>query len=410
MERAIPRVFSAVVMLLLAALTSPTVVGVYSIVTLMFTAAQSATDTAVRQVLIRAVTDPAGGPFLRRYTRVAPVISSLAIAGLIFALWLAGTVESVETAVELLPIALAPYFAAFGVRSVGELQAVGRWKTLAQGQMWAAVVSLVVSVPVMLLTHSVLGPALQLLLVEAVFALWCRREAAQVDVPMIDPGPQATSLRSDMTSMSAFSLIAWFQGQAERVLMASFVGPAALGTYSTASAVARAPGEALAASTSNVVRTAVARAETPSEVREAAEGTLSRSLLLAGAAVLVSIVAAIVLRPLLGPKWHEALAIVPILSISAFPSMLSWSSAVLQVRMGQGWHTLWAPLVGITFAVGIAVAAGHSLVLASYLVVARDLAVVTVGFLLVRDAAPWTSYARCWAIVLVLGVITYFIV
>ena len=410
LERAIPRVFSAVVMLLLAGLTSPQVVGVYAMVTLMYTAAQAATDTAVRQVLIRAVTDPSGGAFLQRYKRTAPIVSAALIVALIVVLWQTGVVPSVEMALELLPIAGAPFFSALGIRAVGELQATARWKVLAQGQMWAAILSLAISVPVMLLTHSVLGPALQLLLVEAIFAFWCLRSTKGLEVPQYDSSAESPTLRSDMISMSAFSLVAWFQGQAERVLMASFVGPAALGAYSTASAVARAPGEALAASTANVVRTAVAQAETPAEVREAAERTLSKSMLLAGGAVAASIVAALVLRPLLGPNWHEALAIVPILSISAFPSMLSWSSAVLQVRVGQGWHTLWAPLVGIAFAIAIAFAASTSLVLASYLVVARDLAVVTVAFWLARSAAPWRTYGLCWIVVGVLGLITYLMV
>lgn len=408
-ERALPRAFSAVVMLMFAALTDPSTVGIYGIVTLMYTAAQATTDTAVRQVLLRAVSEPAGEAFLRNYQRFAPILSSAAILGLLIAMKLTGVVPTWTMALELSPIAVAPWFAAWGIPAVGTLQALGRWRTLAQGQLLASFISLAVSVPLMLTTRSVVGPSLQLLLMEAVLAVWCVRAARGLQAPIAASPATTRTLRADMTSMSAFSFVAWAQGQAERALMVIFVGTSALGSYTTASAIARAPGDALAASTANVVRTAVAPARSPREVRDAAEKALMRAMVLAAAAVAVSVVAAYFLRAPLGPQWSEALAIVPILAISAFPSMLSWTSAVLQVRVGRAWQTLWAPLVGLLFAVGIAAAAAHSLPLASYLVVARDLAVVTVGFLLIRNAAPWRAYFMCWGAVLVLCAGTLFL-
>lgn len=406
----LPRAFSALLMLMLAGYTGTETVGIYAMVTLMYTAVMAATDSAVRQVIIRAVTEPEGRRFLRRYQLAAPIAGVLLIGGLIIVLRLTGTISTWRMAAELGPIALAPIASAAGISAVGRMQLNGQWNALARGQFIASALSVGVAIPLLMAQHSIFGPALQTLLAEGIMALFCLHMAgalprrAQYDVP---PTPGQKSIESDWTSMAAYSLLAWAQGQAERVLLGGLAGPGVLGTYSMASNVGRSAGDALAASTANVTRAAVATHGDPKEIQRVTEHTMRRTLLLALMAFGASVVLAAVLRPILGEEWQEALSIVPVLAISAVPSVLAWTGSVLQLRAGRGWTTLYAPLAGVALAIIIAIAASHSLLLAAYFVVLRDLVVVTVAFLLVRAYAPWRAYALCWGAVLVLSPLAY---
>lgn len=411
LERAFPRAFSAVLMLLLAGLTSPTWVGIYSMISLMYSGIQAGTDSAVRQVLMRAVTEPEGATFLRWYRTLAPAIALVCIGGLIVVLRFMGVIPSWAVAAELSPMAFAPIFPALGIKALGTLQLEGRWMALARGQFWASVLSVGLAIPLLLKTHNLLAPALQTLLAEALMTAYCIYQVhAKKQTTPVTEVPAVThekTIAGDMASMSVYALLSFAQGQAERILLGGLAGASVLGSYSTASAVGRAAGDSLAASTANVTRAAVVSHSDPKDIRDATEHALSRTLILAFGAAVASTVLALVLRPLLGPQWYTALAIVPILAISSFPSALAWTGSVLQVRVGRGWTALWAPLVGTGLAVGIAFAAAHSLVVAAYLVVARDLIVATIAFVTVRDCAPWRAYRMCCIAIAVLGPLAY---
>ena len=406
-ERALPRGFSAGLMLLLALLTSPGLVGVYAYVILLYTAIQAATDMAARQVLMRALREPEGPAFLRQYRRTVPVFASLSLLALILFLRQRGVVDSWALAAQLLPLALAPIPMALGLASVGKLQAAGRWHVTARVQLVATLGSFAITLPLLLLTRSLVAPALQALLAEILVATLCYRAARDIHLEPIPPAPGSRSLRADMVTMSILALAAWSQGQAERVFFGIFIGPRELGTYTTASAIARAPGDALAASTGNVLRSQLATVHSAHDIRAIAETTLKKALFLAGAGFLAAVALSVGLRFVMDPQWDKSLDIVPVLALSAFPSVLSWSAAVLQLRAGKSWQTLWAPAVGIGMAVLIVFVAHTSLFLASYIVVLRDFVTVNVAFLFIRRAAPWRAYTLCWIITAVLGVIVY---
>ncbi|MGO4957015.1 lipopolysaccharide biosynthesis protein [Luteococcus sp. Sow4_B9] len=412
LERMLPRAFSALLMLMLAGYTGTETVGIYAMVTLMYTAVMAGTDSAVRQVIIRAVTEPEGRRFLQVYRLAAPLVGVVLIGGLILVLRLNGTIGSWTMALELMPIALAPIASAAGIAAVGRMQLNGQWRMLARGQFLASAISVGIAIPLLMVQRSIFGPALQTLLAEGIMAIFCIRMAGAMPRRgdyEVAATPEQKSIRSDWTSMAAYSVLAWLQGQAERVLLGGFAGPSVLGTYSMASNVGRSAGDALAASTANVTRAAVASHGDPKEIQRVTEHTMRRTIALALMAFAASVVLAAILRPILGEDWNEALSIVPVLAISAVPSVLAWTGSVLQLRAGRGWTTLYAPLAGVALAIIIAVAASHSLLLAAYFVVLRDLVVVTIAFLMVKDYAPWKAYGLCWAAVLVLSPIAYWL-
>lgn len=412
LERMLPRIFSALLMLMLAGYTGTETVGIYAMVTLMYTAVMAGTDSAVRQVILRAVTEPEGRRFLRAYRIAAPAVGMLLVGGLIVGMRLTGTIETWRMALELMPIALAPVASALGIAAVGRMQLNNQWNALARGQFLASMLSVAIAIPLLIHQRSIFGPSLQTLLAEGIMAAFCVRMAGVTPRRgsyEVAPTPDQKSITSDWTSMAVYSILAWAQGQAERVLLGAFAGPAVLGTYSMASNVGRSAGDALAASTANVTRAAVASHGDPKEIQRITEHTMRRTIALALGAFGASVVLAAVLRPILGVEWREALSIVPVLAISAVPSVLAWTGSVLQLRAGRGWTTLYAPLAGVALAVLISIAASHSLLLAAYFVVLRDLVVVTVAFLMVREYAPWRAYALCWAVVLVLCPLAYFL-
>lgn len=397
-ERAIPRLSSALVVLVLAAFTSPHYVGIYNLVTLLYTAIQVTIDSGARFAVIRVLTEPGGLRIMNRYRLVMPFVAFAILSGLMLFLRWKGILENWGEFFQVLPVALAPGFGALGLVYVGTLQATEQWGMLARLQLRAALAGLAVGGTTLVLTHSLLGPALQLAVTEGVFALLCWWRARKNTEPLPRTAPGRRSITSDMATMSGYALMAWFQGQAERLFMSVFAGTAALGTYSAGSAVGRAPSDALAASTANVVRVGVAHKHRHASIRRTSERLLLRALVLAFAGVALSVVAGLVLRPLLGPKWDTAMSMVPFIAMVAFPSVLSWSASVLLVQTGRAWHTFAAPVTGVILSVAIAWAASFDLHLAATLLVIRELAVVLVCFLLLRATAPWRAFGLCTAL------------
>lgn len=391
-ERALPRVSSALVILTLAAFTSPHYVGIYNLVTLIYTAIQVTIDSGARFAVIRVLTEPGGMRIMNRYRAVMPVVAFVILAGFMLFLLHNGTLENWGEFLQVLPVALAPGFGALGLLYVGTLQATNQWGTLARMQLRASVAGLAVGGAVLVMTRSLLGPSLQLAVTEGTFALLCWRAARRSTEPLPRSTPGEKSILSDMTTMSGYALMAWLQGQAERLFMTVFAGTAVLGTYTAGSAVGRAPGDALAASTANMVRVGVADKETPDEIRDASDHYLFRALILAVAGVVVSQVAAIVLTPVLGEEWRPAMAMVPFIAMVSFPGVLSWAASVLLVRTGAAWKTFVGPVIGIVFGAVIAWVASFNLQLAATVLVLREFAVVLTAYLLVGRAAPWRSF------------------
>lgn len=403
LERAFPRFASSLSMVVLAVMTDPLNVGLYAIVTLAYTFQLAITEGASRQIIVRMVTEEAGSHFFQRYRVAAPAVGVLVILITLTATALAGAWPDMGTLALATPIIAAPLANAMGLKAVGTLQVAGAWRSLARNQLVASTVGVLVGVPLVIATQSFFGCVLQAVLQETVFTYLCIVGVAHVEPPRIrsSTGP---SLRSDMLHMGVYTGGSWLQGQSERVFIASTAGAQSLGYYTFASALARAAADSLADSSANLLRASLIAPSEAASVRTTAERIINHALLLATLAVLFAIgVSEIVFRPLLGDNWREALDAVPILALLAFPAVLARNAAVLQVAMASARKAVLSPVVGISFAPFIAWLSQDELRLAALLVVAREMAVVTVAFLSVRKASPWRSYYWCWALVLGLG-------
>jgi O-antigen/teichoic acid export membrane protein len=403
LERLLPRLASALLLLILAALTNPSVVGVYSWALLGYTAYQALTDAAIRQVMVRAVHSYNGLAFLVTYRAWASIGGFLGVGSVVVLLFM--HTNDAATLI-LLPIAFAPACTAAGMLSVARLQVAGKWAVLARGQLVAATISLSVSLPCLLVTQNLLAGGLQVLLTEGIFAIWCVRNASNLDrVPALAGG---ASPKSEFFGMSAYSGLAWTQGQGDRFLLGVFAGTTQLGNYAFATAIARSLGDAMASATANVLRAETSTIDVlqPDRFRAVASRVLVRGLVIVTVVIIATDIATeFVLRPILGDEWAVPLGIVPILAIATLPSVLAWSSSVFHVSAGRTRRALWTPLVGIMFALPIAFVASNNLEHAAWIVVVRDVTVVTVSFLSAGRRAPWTVYLLCMALVVILSTI-----
>lgn len=396
-ERLLPRLLAAGMVFVLAALTNPGVVGVYTAATLLYTAIQALSESAVRQVLPRVILRQS---FMARYISLTSAIACSVLVLGIGAIWLVTRDKSGYAALVMLPLALAPALNARGLPAVGQLQANGRWAALARSQLIATFTAFVLTVPITFATGSSLGAALYLPLAEGLNALLaCRasREVATPDQSTLDADPR---LGHDLRYMALYSGGAWLQGQADRVLLGLLSGASTLGTYSVASSLARSLGDPLAASTANLLRVDLSRVgSSVEEAKSAARRVMLRGLALATGAAVVSVAfARLIAAPILGPQWHAAINVLPILALTCIPSALNWSGSALQVHLGRARSSLAIPIVGVLFAPVIAIVATHTLDAAAWIVLAREFAVCITSFAFARRIVPWAVFGAASAI------------
>lgn len=403
-ERVLPRLASAVLLLLLAAITSPQEVGLFNWATILYTAVMAVTDGAVRQIVLGAVSHPEGRLFLRRYRKVAMAASTVCLSAGFLGLYLYLPQGQKNNVVLLVPMMIGPILSIINISNLGLLQQGQQWRKLAAGQLLAAMASLLVAVPVILLSQSVLGCVLGLIIAEGTFVIWCRVNVRRMKLAadVKDRPLRETSFARSFRQMAIYSGLAWIQGQTDRILIGLLAGTAALGVFSLASALARSAGDALASSNTNLLRAEISALPGGVQSRAASrrrskliENNLVRGMGLAAATTIsVSVVTALYIGPLLGDEWKPAIAIVPILALVAIPSSLSWSAAVLHISNNTGARAPLAPIVGVALAVPTAILATTSLPAAATLVVLREFALVLVAYGAIGRNAPW----RCLAI------------
>ena len=172
-ERLTPRLSSAGLTFLLAVVTTPSQVGVYAWAAIIYTAYLSVSDAAIRHVAVQAVRSVSGRRLLRKYSIVSSVVGPVLILLCLLILTRSSGIEARQIWL-LTPFCLAPVLTAGSIRSVGELQLTGHWRVLVNGQFLAALFSLGIAAPLLLLTHSIVAAAAQVPLTEAAFTVWCR--------------------------------------------------------------------------------------------------------------------------------------------------------------------------------------------------------------------------------------------
>jgi O-antigen/teichoic acid export membrane protein len=401
MERLIPRLTSACVLLATAHFTSPHDIGVYAWGVMFYTFFQAVSEGPARHVLLEALQSQSGRNFLATFRIASALTGSISITTAIGLLVVLGPNIDVRSGAQLLPFALAPIATAAALPAVGRLQLGGDWGFLARSQMLASSASLLVAVPILLVTRSIFAASLQTLVAEAslCWIVWRRVSRAEKrDSPTSDRSATAAPLWSTFGSMATFTGLSWFQGQSDRLVLGIVAGAAILGSYAFATSIARAVGDSLAAATANLLRVEISSLlgpeRTDEAIRMSADRVCRRAVLFAIlTAAMVVLGTYTVLDPLLSAKWDSALEAVPALTVATFFTALAWSGSVLQLYAGKPRRATWSPIISATFALPIAFLAQESLIAAAVLVIIREFTAIAIGFSTVRHVAPWKAFA-----------------
>ncbi|HXH36679.1 MAG TPA: hypothetical protein VNJ54_20050 [Plantibacter sp.] len=421
-ERVLPRMASALVMLVLAAVLTPEIVGVYAWMVLSLTLVQTVGDTAARQTAVIHAGTIAGARFVWRFRVATTLAGGAALAIVVLMLLLTQDEPMRWQVVALLPFVLVPGCSALGLDALVSLQLAGRWRDIASAQAVSSLASLCCSIPTLLLTQSLLASALQATLAELGFALLNRRRAARLlrdTTETVIPAPVAPgapadgepnhvapvrSAARDYLHTAVFALLGWGQGQTDRLSIGTLAGTAQLGQYSFAMSLSRSIGDAAAVAAVNVVRPVLAEAARTgrrSEAARIAEGSLRRSIPLAALAAVVTTAAVqLGVAPFLGASWDPALALVPILSLAVVPSVVAWTiTAILQADDGMQWAS-WIKAIGVVLSVPIGIVALTDLQFAAWLVSGRELLIMGLLLLAARRQAPWRGALGATVVVL----------
>lgn len=374
-ERILPRAASAVVMLSFAAVVDPEIAGLYSTLVLMTMFLQSITDGPIKQLAVQYLGLDGGPRFLRQYSIWSSVLGVVAVLGVIGWLYLSQPERLHGQVLSLLPAVLSPVFLSWQARPLALLQFHGEWKNLSRLQTFAVAASLAVSLPMLLLTQSTLGPALQLVLSDGLF--WAsiffasRRFAPEksddrhLEVPML----------RDFAMVSNFSLLGWVQNQADRVLIVFFAGPAVIAQYTLGWALARSASDAVAGAALNVLRPRLAKsrsqddADLAPQLNDVVLPSIAATLAIAIGTTLVSW---LVLPHLLGPSWSQSLKAAAVFAVSAIVYLPSSAILTALLATGRARRAVWSRVVGFAFIVPIGLVAVNDIVAAAWLVVLRQ--------------------------------------
>lgn len=403
LERAFPRVASAVVMVAFAAFTAPESVGVYSWVALTYTLYQAVAENALRNQAVLAIENPRHVLSVRRTAAQAAVAGAVAIAGTLTWLWFSygGTLAGQITG--LLPFLVVPFITTSGIVPVARLQFAQEWHRLARYQLFAALTGLTLSFTVVILTHSSLAMAVHVLTTEAVFLYLVRKHSATLDIPVREGGRHP---RRGMGSLITLGTLGWSQGQLERVFVGGLAGVGTLGTYSTAVTMGRSPGEALAAATANFLRASISgQADENKHAGLVRRITTLAALSATASVVLVVLLVIFVLEPILGESWRATLEAVPTLAVATIPYSVSVALQVLSVYYDRPRASIVPAVLGVLCAPVIGWLAVHSIHMAALMVIGKEIMVLVVCYALARVRGSGTPVAvacGCTAIALAL--------
>jgi len=394
-ERVFPRLASAALMVLLAQYVTPVVIGLYAWPMLVLTFYYSALDGAIRQVVVPSFANETSYRFLLRYRAWASVCGVIAMMATLAILWFVFPPELHPQIFALIPLVVVPIANSYSIIPLGFLQRGDQWRRLANLQLTVSGLSLVVSVPVLFLTRSLLAASLQVLLAELLFAVFAHRAAVRMGLPAhLETLRRGETLAREFRHASWFFILGWLQGQADRILLGTIAGTAALGSYNLAMAVARNPGDAVSSSTANVLRVRLDQVEGVPDVRTAADKLLTRASLLSAILVLLlNLGTEFVLRPFLGGAWTKPLDAVYPASLSILITTITWSLAPVLMARGR---LAWGPpikAVGVVLAIPIAIAASHSVEAAAWVYLARELVLLVLLVVGCGKATPVRSVA-----------------
>ena len=381
MERALPRVGTAVVMLCFARYTSPEAVGIYSWVALAYTLYQAIAEMGLRTLAVLSMRNAEDLRYVRRRTRLAAVLGSALLGCVLLGLWLAYP-QRWQIVAGLVPFAIVPFITTAHIVPSAVLQFDQRWRELARQQLVAAVTALTASLAIVLTVHLSLAMAVHALVTETVFLVLSRR-AVRGRMPVADQGSRHP--QREAPGLVTVNVLGWVQNQLERVFIGALAGPAVLGLYSTASALGRSPNEALAAATGNYVRSRVANSVDP-DVHARALRTIGLISSGGAACAVLALVALLdlVFTPFLGPAYGPTLRAAPLFAVATIPLSMSLTMQLVAISSGRSKASIIAGCVGLCFSLPIGLLATVTVHWAALMVVAKEVAVLLVTYGLAR--------------------------
>jgi len=344
-------------MVLFAAVSTPQIVGIYSVLVILTTGLQSAFELPIRQYAVGLIESRLGMRWLRRYQLTYALIGAAAILGMVLLLFRTSPADVPPTQILVMGLmAIVPVLNAAGTAAVARLQMANRWRFLAGIQLVALACGMAVAVPALLWTHGSLGPVLLAVVSEAVTTVVVVFAAGRVASQIRTLSDPFIPSRPEYLAVVVTSLSVWIQGNLDRLLIAAFAGAAALGLYSFAWAVARSFTDASAAGLINLLRPRLITV-----AKDARSGVLSAlarpAIPLVGLASLTIAIGAVIVIPLiLSADWLPVLSVVPLISLVAMPAVYEALTQTYLIVDGRAksLYVVRAVAIGLTIPVGLA--------------------------------------------------------
>lgn len=327
---------AAVAVLVLAALTDPEIVGVVSIATLLLTLYQALFEAPVRQSGYRAISGGRVGiAAVRRLALFGGIAGSLVLALAISSVLL--MLSSPANQFVLVFYALVPAIVSWYLPGLLIEQHSGRWPSVAVRRIVSVCVGVCLGGSVLLFGEPILAIVVLTCSAELVFAVLTYVTAKRTDELDLGHDEYRSSVyRRDLFSTCALSVFGWLRGQLDRVSIVSIAGPAVLGSFTLAYAVARAPADAAMAGMSNLFRSELASgAQSSDDFQRLFARHYIRLVAVGTACFLFATASAFALSLVLDDhEWGSSLSVVPLLASSVYTSAFVWSINALLNHVG----------------------------------------------------------------------------
>jgi len=395
------RAASSVMTLVLAALTDPSAVGTYTTVVIVLSLYQVGFDLPLRQASFRALGTVDGDEVVRRILLRGSYLATVLLCGLLTVFVTSGKMQAGAGA-SMLPLCAVPLASALGALSVVALQKSGQWRAVAVIRLSSLLLSLAVTVPLVAATRNLAFAAIQLPLAELIVSMLSRwRSVGRSPLSGSSGGP----IQRLVWQNGIYQAIGWFRVQVDRLVLIVVGSATSLGLYSLAFAASRLLLEAPLGTMLNVLRSDLARSayDDISVGREITQHfSIRLQMMGVGLCAVVVVIAWPVLALLLAPEWDDALDLVPILIISVFSTVQSWTLGTAASHFGFVSRGYASQAAGIVLGVVVGVLLFWNLQAGCWMFVAREIVVAAIASasyrqLVMSRALIW------WAVPTLLG-------
>lgn len=353
--------------LLVAFFGSPTDVGHYASGLVALLLVQAVGETALRQAAVLMTGSPDGDRFIARAAVSTGVIGTIIMVGVAAAIGHGAS----ATTLALLPLAAVPLISTWYLSELVQAQRSGQWTLIARSQAFASSAALLLALPPLWYLPTASG-TLQTALTEAIFGILIVRARRAMERSAWEP--HARSPLRLYTPIAVSNVIAWGQGQGERISL-SFVGSqATLGVYTFAASVTRTAVLAMVTGVNNHLRTSLDASQSDQEFK-ARLGITLRLTILAALAVqaLSSAIAVYVVPVLFGKQWTGAWQIIPVLGCGLAMASITGVTTVLLIQVGKERQLIGGQLFGVVVALTAGVVLSHSLVIGATFSAGKDI-------------------------------------